>query len=1222
MRRLPPRSAFYLAFVVLGVYAQVAQALLIRESLVAFYGNEVSLGAFFGSWLLWVAVGSIAATHWRDRGAEAVGALRAVLLLLPLLLILELLLFRSVRWVLSAAAGELVPFGELLGATLVLNVPTGLAIGLAFPLAVQGLRTIEADPAGADTPGAVRAASVLYALDALGAFAGGVLFTFVLVDWLGPWRTAAAGLASLGLAVAVLSPGSRAWRAAGLGGLLAGTLLALPQPGRAIDDALERWRFAALQPGLELVDAVETRYQHTALARLGPQFSLVSDGRIETSFPDPDQVRQDAAYFYAQSGGARRVLLLGGVASGLAAELLRYPVERLVVVQPDARGFARVRPHLPEDTLAALASPRLELRFEDGRRYANNLTGSEAFDLVLVLAGDPTSAHNNRYYTAEFYAAVRRGMTPEGVLCTAVGGASNYLGREIQGYGASVLRTLGGAFPHVALMPGEQQVFCASQAPGRVSEDPSVLEQRYLAVPLDAPRFPALVFHSLLPADRVAFVRQQLAAPPGELNTDERPVTYWLNMLLWGKFSASQFVTWLERLRDLGPWPYLVPLAVLVALLLLRAGMEDWPRARLRRQAATLALAALGFVAMAGQLALLFSYQATVGFMFGRIALLNGVFMTGLALGAGWLGCRLSARAGAALTGVLCLTAIGVAVLPAVLRMLAGLEGPALELAYLALCLALGLLTGTGFPLGVERTQRDTGSALRSSALAEWADSLGGAAGGLVTGALLVPTLGVADTAQLLATLTLLALVPLLVAEYGPGRVDALALRGHPAFPWRSLSWVLVFALLAGWLLELLVRGAAPGPRLRFDTDTLATVSGAVAHELRVEPFPHYLGTGPDGRRVVAVATAAVAGGVRGYGGPINLLVAIDEAGTLRGARHVESKETPSYIGDIDSWLAGLAGQSLAARPLTLERVDALSGATLSSRAALEGISRTARAAGQAAFGESFGAAPPPRPSAWQQPAFVATVLLLLAFFPVWRTGRDGPRLVYQVAALGVLGLWLNTPLTEIDLVNLSLGQVGGLADNPQRWLLIGFATVTTVLLGPVWCGYVCPFGGLQELIGRLGRRLGVRSYPDRPVETRVRFLKYLLLAFVLLVAWWTGESRHAAFDPMQHLFAWRLKGWLAVIAVVTLLASLVYYRFWCRYFCPIGAFLNLGNKLALAQWLGPKRRIEHCDLGVADDFDVDCIRCHRCVDAVDVGLPHHPPARAQAKPILEEEGR
>jgi polyferredoxin len=207
------------------------------------------------------------------------------------------------------------------------------------------------------------------------------------------------------------------------------------------------------------------------------------------------------------------------------------------------------------------------------------------------------------------------------------------------------------------------------------------------------------------------------------------------------------------------------------------------------------------------------------------------------------------------------------------------------------------------------------------------------------------------------------------------------------------------------------------------------------------------------------------------------------------------------------------------------------------------------------------------------------------------------------VAALLVLGLWLNTPLTEIDLVNLSLGHYAGPLENPQRWLLIGFAGVSALLLGPAWCGYVCPFGALQELVSRIGRRLRLRAYPDRPIETRMRFIKYVLLAAMLLAVWWTGDTRYAGFDPMQHVFRGRLSGWLAAIAVLALLGALVWYRFWCRYFCPVGALLALGNKLALGSRLGPSRRFDHCDLGVTDDFDVDCIRCSRCVEGRDYGV-------------------
>jgi spermidine synthase len=1217
MTRLPSRASLYVAFLVLGVYAQIAQALLVREGLVAFYGNEVSLGAFFGSWLFWTAVGSLAATRWQGRGEEALGVLRVVLLLLPVVLLLELGLFRAVRWVLSTAAGELVPLGQLLGSIALLNLPTGLAIGLAFPLAVQGLRLVERDPAGANVPGAVRAASALYALDAFGALAGGLLITFVLIDALGVWRSAALGLVGLGAVVAWLAPGARAWHAAGGIAAAAGVLLVVPAVGVALDTAMERWRFAALQPGLTLVDAVETRYGHFAVGRRGGQLSTVADGRVEGSFPDPEAARQDAAYYHSQADGPRRILLLGGVAGGLAAELLRYPLERLVVVQSDEQAFARLRPHLLADDRQALADPRLSLRFADGRQYVNDLSGTEGFDLVLVLAGDPASAQANRYYTRQFYAAVRRGMAPDGVLCTAVGGASNYFGREVQGYGASVFRTLGQAFAHVAVLPGDTQVYCASAIPGRVTEDPALLERRYLGMPLEEHRFPAIAFHSLLPAEHVRYTRARLGDPPGELNTDERPVTYWLNMVLWGKLSASGLVGGLERLRAMGPWPYLLPPALLVGLLLLRAANGTGSRARARREAAVLGLATLGFVAMAAQLVLLFSYQARVGFVFGRVALLNGVFMAGLAFGAGWLGAALAPRAAWALPALLGLVAGSALALPHVLSAVAGLDGTTVEAAYLGLCFAAGLLTGAGFPLAVDRTQRDTGNALRSSAVSQGADSLGGAAGGLLTGALLVPTLGLAGTSGVLGAAAALAAVPLLYAEYGPARLRWLAARAHPAFPSPAVVGALGFVVLFAGGMALLARGAAPGPQVRFDAGLLEAVSGATDFAERAQPFVHYVGLAPDGRAVAALGSEQLAAAVRGYGGPINLLVAVDEAGTLRGVRHLASRETPSYVAGIDDWLGRLRGQSLADGPLTLDRVDALSGATLTSRAALDSLSLAVRAVGPPAFGRSLAGQAAPRPPAWRQPGFVATLALLVLLAPVYRSGSDRARVVYLVAALAVLGVWLNTPLTEIDVLNLSLGQFAGLADNPQRWLLIAFAATSTVLFGPVWCGYLCPFGALQELLGRAGRLLRLRSYPDRSVETRVRFVKYVLLAAVLLVGWWTGETWRAAFDPMQHVFAGRWTGWVGALTVVVLGAAVIHFRFWCRYFCPVGALLNLGNKLALAGRFGPARRIERCDLGVTHEYDVDCIRCQRCVEGRDLGLPHHAPPRNGPPPIL-----
>ena len=61
--------------------------------------------------------------------------------------------------------------------------------------------------------------------------------------------------------------------------------------------------------------------------------------------------------------------------------------------------------------------------------------------------------------------------------------------------------------------------------------------------------------------------------------------------------------------------------------------------------------------------------------------------------------------------------------------------------------------------------------------------------------------------------------------------------------------------------------------------------------------------------------------------------------------------------------------------------------------------------------------------------------------------------------------------------------------------------------------------------------------------------------------------------------------------------------RFWCRYLCPVGALLSLTNKLALLDRFAPRRRFEHCDLGVRHTYDVDCVRCNRCLSGKDTRI-------------------
>jgi polyferredoxin len=104
----------------------------------------------------------------------------------------------------------------------------------------------------------------------------------------------------------------------------------------------------------------------------------------------------------------------------------------------------------------------------------------------------------------------------------------------------------------------------------------------------------------------------------------------------------------------------------------------------------------------------------------------------------------------------------------------------------------------------------------------------------------------------------------------------------------------------------------------------------------------------------------------------------------------------------------------------------------------------------------------------------------------------------------------------------------------------------------------------------------------------------------MLVAVWVGGDPTWASFDPMQHAFGDRLLGWMGALVAAVLVGCLFYVRFWCRYFCPMGAFLALGNKIAILNRLAPPRRFEHCDLGVRGEHDLDCIRCARCTGGGD----------------------
>lgn len=193
-------------------------------------------------------------------------------------------------------------------------------------------------------------------------------------------------------------------------------------------------------------------------------------------------------------------------------------------------------------------------------------------------------------------------------------------------------------------------------------------------------------------------------------------------------------------------------------------------------------------------------------------------------------------------------------------------------------------------------------------------------------------------------------------------------------------------------------------------------------------------------------------------------------------------------------------------------------------------------------------------------------------------------------------------------------------------YYITGFLILLGVLLGRFICGFLCPFGWLQELLHKIpGKKLSTKKL--KPLT----YLKYiiLLLAVVLLPALAVNDVGMG--DPffckyicpqgvlegaiplslvnegiraaLGTLFVQKLFILLAVVAL-----SILFYRPFCKWICPLGAFYALLNKISLLEIKMDEQKCVSCGKCAASckmDVDVrktpnhaECIRCGKCITA------------------------
>jgi polyferredoxin len=129
--------------------------------------------------------------------------------------------------------------------------------------------------------------------------------------------------------------------------------------------------------------------------------------------------------------------------------------------------------------------------------------------------------------------------------------------------------------------------------------------------------------------------------------------------------------------------------------------------------------------------------------------------------------------------------------------------------------------------------------------------------------------------------------------------------------------------------------------------------------------------------------------------------------------------------------------------------------------------------------------------------------------------------------------------------------------------LLIGALAV-----GKLFCSYICPIGFISEWFGKLGKKMRLHFLLPKSVDRPFRLLKYILLFFVLYYTITSSELFCKTFEPYYGIasgFDHDVVLWWSIAAVaITIIGSMLFKQFWCKYLCPLGAISNMFVNLYL----------------------------------------------------------
>ncbi|MEW6053774.1 MAG: hypothetical protein AB1552_08305 [Nitrospirota bacterium] len=684
-------------YIVMGFSSMLLQITVLRLLLATFSGNELDIGITLSFWLIYVGLGSYIGQNIRLRNAFVVSFLVIAMLAQP-----TVVGIKAIRIILSLEPGEVVSLWATVLSTAVMLLPLCFVIGLQFPLAVSH-------------SGTVNAAGKVYGLEALGAFLGGILFTFVLSSRIPAFELCSV-ISAVNILMAIWLSGKR-------------KIVILFTIPLIFYLSLHKITVTLPWHGLEVSHTAESRYGEIAVINIGNQSSVYANGHLLFTYPDSPAEEMNVHLAMALHPSPSNVLIIGG-SPGIIKDYLKYNVHHIDLIELDSK-IAEVAMKVlsQQEDLNAIKNNKVSIRIQDGRRYIKGLR-QPRYDFIVLHLPQPSTASINRFYTRDFFREAKGVLRKDGIIALSLPYSTGYIGKRMQTASGSIYNSLASVFRHVEVTSQEYGRLFASDAAFSVA--PEILEHRFMQRELSTRYFNRYIFRDAFSPYNTEYVRQRLEEVSLE-NTDLRPSAYLYTVMLWEEKHGGRFLTFLLTVRQV----HVVLFSSIIFACILLAAFGK------KRRTLFFSVFATGFSGMSFMLAVILAYESIHGFVYEMIGLLSALFMAGL-----WTGTVITRKMRYALRG-LCALELAT-ILTASVSSLFFNE----ELFFYVLVCLFGMITGGQFSTAnLSLADKEAGGKLYAFDLA------GSFLGALLSSLIIIPLFGVSNALLLIAMIKMFSAV-------------------------------------------------------------------------------------------------------------------------------------------------------------------------------------------------------------------------------------------------------------------------------------------------------------------------------------------------------------------------------------------------------------------------------------------------------------------------------